>query len=263
MAPMNNIPGNTAIESDAPASIPGTLTRFVATAVVEPLVFDSTNPPEAFGVPYKLASDGEAEAIEANDRAADVDGFIVRNVPSMAPTIAADAAEGGVPNKAMLQGGAPLGVGAAYMMVVCAAGDPVRGEPVFMRRVADDPLEVGGIEADSDVTATAGAMSGTGNATCGAVTCTKDAENGAHVALFTAATKFNLQTPSGLVLKQGTTGVAYSAGGLSFTITAGGTPAVAGDTITITVTKNNEELPGVTWASAGKDGNNRAEIRIS
>jgi L-serine deaminase len=96
----------------------------------------------------------------------------------------------------------------------------------------------------------------------GAVTATKDAENGAHVVLFTAATKFNLQTPSGRVLKQGTTGVAYSAGGLSFTIAAGGTPAVAGDTITITVVKNNVELPGVTWGIGGKDSNNATEIRI-
>jgi hypothetical protein len=75
----------------------------------------------------------------------------------------------------------------------------------------------------------------TGNATFGAVTVGAGVEPGAYVVTFTAATKYDVEDPAGVMIGTGTTGVAFSKEGLGFTITAGGTPMVAGDRAVITV----------------------------
>jgi phage protein U len=77
----------------------------------------------------------------------------------------------------------------------------------------------------------------TGNATVGAITVASAAVVGVYVVEFLTATTFSVALPGGALLANGATGVAYSQGGLSFTITAGGTPMVAGDGFNITVTK--------------------------
>lgn len=78
----------------------------------------------------------------------------------------------------------------------------------------------------------------TGNFTAGAVTITNPAKVGNYRIVFTAATTFNLYSPEGTLITEGATGTAVNgeAGqGLSFTLTAGGTAAVAGDSATIAV----------------------------
>ena len=75
----------------------------------------------------------------------------------------------------------------------------------------------------------------TGNPTSGAITVGAAAIPGAYVLTFTAATKFMVEAPNGVTIGTGTLGSAFSAGGLGFTLTAGGTAAVAGDTAKITV----------------------------
>lgn len=82
---------------------------------------------------------------------------------------------------------------------------------------------------------TASAISGTGNATCSAVTVAAGATVGAHKLIAIAETKLELFNPSGAYIGQVTTGVAASLGGLGFTITAGVTAMVAGDSFTLTV----------------------------
>lgn len=80
--------------------------------------------------------------------------------------------------------------------------------------------------------------SNTGNFTCGTVTITDPAQIGNYRIVFTAATAFNLYAPNGTLITAGATGTAVNgeAGqGLSFTLTAGGTAAVAGDSATIAV----------------------------
>jgi hypothetical protein len=257
---MDTIVGNTAIEFDAPSAVPGTIIR--PNPCTEPLIFDAEDGPVAFGDPYKIDDDGVTLAIEAGDTAEDVHGFVVRQIPSMAPNSSADALDYGVPHPGKPQSGLVRGSGRNYMAALCVQGTPKRARPVYMRVVEDLPLKVGGLEADADGAATAAAMVGTGNATSSAVVVSGAAQTGEYVALMTAATKFNLQGPDGTVYKQGTLGTAYTAGGLTFTLTAGATPAVAGDTITITVVMGNIPLPGVTWAIAGKDADNRTQIRI-
>jgi hypothetical protein len=78
----------------------------------------------------------------------------------------------------------------------------------------------------------------TGNGTFGTITPKASPATmiGVYNILFTAATTFNVTAPDGQTAP-GTTGVAFSALGIGFTITAGGTAFVAGDTFTVTATQ--------------------------
>ena len=78
----------------------------------------------------------------------------------------------------------------------------------------------------------------TGNFTCGSVTVGAGTVQGIYNVEFIAATIYNVYYPNGQLVAEGHTGVAFSGGGLGFTITAGGTPAAAGDGATITVAAN-------------------------
>ena len=81
----------------------------------------------------------------------------------------------------------------------------------------------------------------TGNPTCGTITVTGPALPGVYRAIFETATKFEIEAPNGVTLGVGTVGTAFNAGGLAFTITAGGTAAVAGDSFTITVVPSGSD----------------------
>lgn len=89
----------------------------------------------------------------------------------------------------------------------------------------------------ASATGTAAAMVGTGNATAGTITATADTnlQQGAYTVKMTAATTFNVFDTKGTLIGAGVNGSAFTQNGLSFIITAGATPAVAGDTIAITV----------------------------
>lgn len=92
----------------------------------------------------------------------------------------------------------------------------------------------------------------TGNPTSGAVTVTGPALPGVYRANFKSATRFDLESPEGVTLGIGTVGSATSLGGLSFTLTAGGTAAVAGDQFTITVAAGSGKY--VPYTAAGAAG---------
>lgn len=92
----------------------------------------------------------------------------------------------------------------------------------------------------------------TGNPTSGAITVGAAAIPGAYVIEFTAATKFTVEAPNGVTIGTGTLGAAFSAGGLGFTLTAGGTAAVAGDTAKITVAAGTGKyIPYTAGGAAG------------
>ena len=79
------------------------------------------------------------------------------------------------------------------------------------------------------------AAGATGNPTAGTITIGAAAIPGVYVIEFTAATKFTVEDPNGKTIGTGTLGAAFSKAGVGVTLTAGATPAVAGDTATITV----------------------------
>ncbi|TCK36719.1 bacteriophage lambda head decoration protein D [Paraburkholderia sp. BL8N3] len=86
-------------------------------------------------------------------------------------------------------------------------------------------------------TAVAAALgTNTGNGTFGAITpVAVPTQIGVYSVAFTAATAFTVTAPNG-ASAAGSTGVAFSALGIGFTITAGGTAFVAGDSFAITTT---------------------------
>lgn len=76
----------------------------------------------------------------------------------------------------------------------------------------------------------------TGNGTFGAIVVGSAAAVGIYSVEFDDATHFVVANPTGEEVGHGTTGVAFSAGGLGFTITAGGTAFLPGDSFTVTTT---------------------------
>ena len=95
----------------------------------------------------------------------------------------------------------------------------------------------------------------TGNGTFGAITpqVAPVTMIGAYAVLFTAATAFTVTAPDGTTAP-GTTGVAFSALGIGFTITVGGTPFVANDSFSITTTAT-VGTPGISSAAGTNTGN--------
>jgi hypothetical protein len=97
------------------------------------------------------------------------------------------------------------------------------------------------------------AAGSTGNPTSGAITVTGPALPGVYRGVFESATRYHVETPEGVVLGLGNLGSAFSAGGIAFTATAGGTPAVAGDQFTITVAAGSGKyIPYVAAGAAGR-----------
>lgn len=103
------------------------------------------------------------------------------------------------------------------------------------------------------LTGTAAAQgTNTGNPTFGAITVGDPAVAGVYVLNFEDATHFTVEDPAGVQVGHGTTGVAFAAGGLGFTLAAGGTPAVPGDSWKITVAAGSGKyLP---YDPTGNDG---------
>lgn len=92
----------------------------------------------------------------------------------------------------------------------------------------------------------------TGNPTSGTITIGAAAVPGVYGIEFTAATKFTVEDPLGRTIGTGTLGTAFSKEGVGFTLTAGGTAAVAGDTATITVAAGSGKyIPYTASAAAG------------
>lgn len=94
-----------------------------------------------------------------------------------------------------------------------------------------------------------------GNGTLGTVTVTSDAISGAYsLILLTASANggsFELLAPDGALVGQGSVGVPFSAGGLSFTLADGATDFAVDDGFTITVSANLGE-----WVAYDDDGAN-------
>lgn len=103
-------------------------------------------------------------------------------------------------------------------------------------------LKVGTVLGKTSVSGTGTVTAGgtnTGNGVFGAVTVSADAKNGTYTVTFTKAAAgagdFQVTDPQGNVVGVGTVAVAFSGGGLSFTIAAGLTDFIVGDSFTIAV----------------------------
>jgi hypothetical protein len=99
------------------------------------------------------------------------------------------------------------------------------------------------------ITAVAG--TNTGNGTVTALTTGLTAKVGAYALKFLTATTFTVSDPNGVSLPNGING-AYADAQINFTVTAGGTAFVAGDTYTLTVAAGSGKWEQV--APAAVDG---------
>jgi hypothetical protein len=81
----------------------------------------------------------------------------------------------------------------------------------------------------------AAATGNTGNGTMSAVTAVAPAIGGTYQVIYISATKFEVYDPNGDLVGEGVNGTPFNAGGLGFTMTAGGTAFAAGDAYTISV----------------------------
>jgi hypothetical protein len=81
---------------------------------------------------------------------------------------------------------------------------------------------------------------GTGNGTIGTITPGASVQTGGSYALVaTTATNFTVTDPEGVLLPPATVGTPYVNAELNFTITAGGTAFVAGDSFTVTAQRTS------------------------
>ena len=93
----------------------------------------------------------------------------------------------------------------------------------------------------------------TGNGTIGSTSVTGYAAlPGLYTVNFDDATHFNVSSPAGQVIGHGVTGTVFKGGGLSFTITAGGTAFSPADAFTITVGAGTGYFTA--WDPANTDG---------
>ena len=101
----------------------------------------------------------------------------------------------------------------------------------------EDALLSGTLVEKTAVQGTAFGTAGTqntGNGTIGAVTVAASGKSGAYTATFTTATAFTVRDPNGATVANGTAGTAFN-NQIGFTITAGSTAFVAGDSFIINV----------------------------
>ena len=115
--------------------------------------------------------------------------------------------------------------------------------------------------ATSGATSAAGG-SNTGNGVMGAVTLSAGAKAGAYkVEITTPATnggEFDVYDPNGAHVGQGKVAVAFSGGGLAFTLADGATDFIAGDVFTITVPVNANAAQYAAFDPTAADGSQNA-----
>ena len=221
-----------------PAGVLGDITRHDFDT--EPVLVDTGNPPLSYGIPVLIDPTTQgARPVAASDAGlTGVYGFAARPYPIQQLSGGMSSSlGGGVPPTAQA-----LDVLRRGYMLVLPSGSAAfaKGNPVFVYIGASTGAHVQqGVEnaaSASVVSAAGGGNTGNGTVSAGPTIVAAKAVNGVYTLTFTAATAFAIVDPNGKQLATGVTGSAYSDGGLGFTITAGGTAFVAGDTFTFTVT---------------------------
>lgn len=247
------------------AGFPGDVNR-THPASIEPSLVDSSAPPTLYGEPVLIdATTQGARKLSATDQAAnDVYGFVVRPYPLQAPSAtnygAVSFGTGSPPTTGSID---VLRTGYIMSNLNTGSAAPVKGGRVYVWIAASIANHTqGGLESAGTSAAAAVAGGGnTGNGTISAVTSDPDlSKPGDYTVEFTAATAFNVYDPDGYQLKPGATGTAYSDQGIGFTITAGATAFVAGDTFTITNTMSTLKLPVTTTFNGPADASGVVEV---
>lgn len=114
-------------------------------------------------------------------------------------------------------------------------------------------------DATAIASADAGNTASSGTIAMDATPLTSTAKNGRYVGVASAATKVDWTDPEGQQIGVSTHGSLFNKGGIRFTITAGGTPNVVGDTFYVDVGVEPGDLQYVAYNQDGTDGSQFAK----
>lgn len=245
-----------------PAGIAGSLSRGVGQATVEPQMITLpgiTNAPSAYGQFGVIdASTGKFRVPISTDTR--VYGGFVRPYPG------SSGQDGlGTTTPAPVGGRGDI-MKRGYMSVLLGgATAAAKDGRVYIRKAnAVTGKPIGGVEAAADVAAV-GAVNGgnTGNGTIGTVSATDVADDGVYAVTMLTATTYRVVDPLATRLPDGATGTPYVQDGVTFTVTVGGTPMVAGDGFTVTVTKSTITLLATSYFTGPADASGDTEVAFN
>jgi hypothetical protein len=244
------------------SGIPGDITR-KENSVVEVKAYDATNPPTTFGVAVAIdPTSYNIRKIIANDTQSLFYGILVRPFPisnssvndglgvsTVNTNLLADVMMRGYVNALLGGTASAVANGNVYVRVA----NPSTGKVV------------GDFEAAADTGVTASATTGVGTSTAGTLSATSTTPAGVYKATLTATgatAAFSVTDAGGAVVGAGNVGTQATLGnGLSFKITAGGTPT-SGDYLTLTVAQNTFQVPHSYFTGAA-DANGNVEIALN
>jgi len=253
---------STAIQFRMNAGVPGDITRSHS-STVEPQILDTTNPPASYGLP--CAIDGTSHGVRhviSSDTPKNINGFNVRPFPTTGN------GNDGLGVSTPPTSGIVNLMRRGYINVQVNNGTPVKGGAVYARVAAPSGAKVvGGVEAIGDYTGiTATGTTGTGTSTAGTLSFTDDTPEDTYTVTLTTTSStaaFNVVDSHGDNVGVGKIGTQFTAdNGLSFLITAGGTPTT-GDHLAITVVYHTIKVPGNTYFYDGMDANGNAEVAFN
>jgi hypothetical protein len=254
--------------AQSPVGSIGDLTRSVPAPKVFPQVNDSTNPIVSFGLACQNTANNTVRTVlPADGSLTSIAGIAVRPFPFQVQS----ATNFGAQSFSNLTA-APSGLlgilKSGPMLVYCnsaQAPSATMQSPVNVWIVASTGTHIqGGFETAASATVASAPGANTGTGTLGTLSVTAGvAQNGAYTVKFTGATTFTVLDPNGKALANGTTGVAYNDGGVAFTITAGGTAFVAGDSFTVTVTNQTILLDNKSYFNGPGDSTGAIELAFN
>jgi hypothetical protein len=254
--------------AQAPSGFIGRITRSVPAPKITPEVNDSTNPVTSYG----LAVIGTANLTVRTPLPTDgaltgIAGIAVQPFPFQ-PSSGANFGATSFTNLTAVANGLLDVNRSGFETVYCnsaQAPTATKISPVFVWIAPSTGTHIqGGFETQASANVSSAAGANTGNGTLGALSVVAGtALDGAFTVKFTAATAFSVSDPNGRQLVAGSTGAAYSDGGIAFTVTTGGTAFVAGDSFTVTVVNQTIPADGNTYFNGPGDSTGATELAFN
>jgi hypothetical protein len=254
--------------AQSPVGFIGRITRSVPAPKITPDPNDTTNPVLFFGLAVLQTATNTVRKVLASDAGINaIAGIGVAPFPFQA----ASGSNYGAQSFTALTA-APAGIidvnRSGFQTVYCnsaTAPNATKSSPVCVWIAPDSGTHLqGGFEIAPAATVVSAPGANTGNGTLGTLSVNAaSAQNGVYSIVFTAATKFNVFDPNGRELLSGSTGVAYTAAGVTFTITAGGTAFVAGDSFTVTTSFQTITLDSKSYFNGPGDSTGAIELAFN
>lgn len=142
----------------APVGVPGDITRTDETNVEPALQVVQGSDYPVVGMGVKYTSDGKGIQVPSGDAATAFAGVMIREVPSISNSSAADTSL--APQTPLVT--VPVGLAVrGYVSVICAAGTPVRGGVVYWQITDNNGVKAGSFRADGTDSSNAVALTAT------------------------------------------------------------------------------------------------------